>query len=172
MRATLKDLMISRDGTQVVSFLLEKDEDFRPAYDTLVTKDLDLQVKEHRDKRSLNANAYAWVLINEIANKLRLDKEECYIEMLKHYGQSEVISVKQGIDISRYIKYYELLGESELNGKVFEHYRVFKGSSEMDTREMAVLIDGIVQEAKQLDIETMTPNQILEMEAAWRAENH
>lgn len=167
MKAILRDLLISRDGTQVVSFQLNKCEDFRAAYDTLINKDLDLDVKEHKEKRSLNANAYAWVLINEIANVMRLSKEECYLMMLKDYGQTEIVSTTSD-DLNGYAKYYELLGESELNGKVFKHFRVFKRSSEFDTKEMAIFIDGIIQEAKQLGIETMTPNQILEIEAAWR----
>ena len=105
MKGILKDLFINRDGTQVVSFLLDKNEDFRASYDTLINKELDIQVKEHREKRSLNANAYAWVLINEIANAMKLDKDEVYFDMLKHYGQVEVISVKDGINLKNYIKY-------------------------------------------------------------------
>lgn len=46
------------------------------------------EVKEYKEKRSLNANNYAWKLMTEIANVLRMSKEEVYIEMLKAYGQS------------------------------------------------------------------------------------
>ena len=168
MKGILKDLFINRDGTQVVSFLLDKNEDFRASYDTLINKELDIQVKEHREKRSLNANAYAWVLINEIANAMKLDKDEVYFDMLKHYGQVEVISVKDGINLKNYIKYFEEFGRSELKGTLFIHYKIYKGSSEFDTKEMSIFIDGIIQEAKNLGIETMTPNQILEMENAWQ----
>jgi len=125
------------------------------------------EVKEYKEKRSLNANNYAWKLITEIANVMRLSKEEVYIEMLKLYGQSEMVSVLADIDVSKYFKYYSEVGESILNGKKFKHYKVYMGSSEMDTKQMSILIDGIVQEAKQLDIETMTPEQLSRLKEEW-----
>jgi hypothetical protein len=88
--------------------------------------------------------------------------------MLKEYGQSEMISVRSGIDITPYLKYFEVAGESTLNGKEFTHYKVYKGSSEFDTREMSIFIDGIVQECKNVGIETMTPDEILKMESLWK----
>lgn len=98
---------------------------------------------------------------------MRSSKEEVYVEMLRKYGQSELISVVAGIPIQHYIKYYDEAGESKLNGKLFKHYRVYKGSSEFDTREMAILIDGVVSEAQELGIQTETPNQIAEMKSRW-----
>ena len=118
------------------------------------------EVRDYAKKRSLTANAYFWVLINEIANVTKLSKDEIHLQMLKEYGQNEVFSIRSDIDVSRYLKYYEEIGKGKVNGKEFTHYRVFKGSSEMDSREMAILIDGVVQEAEQLGIPTLTPNEI------------
>lgn len=144
--------------------------DFKQLVDELKDKEkLSLEIKQYREKRSLNANNYAWKLITEIANVLRASKDEIYLLMLKRYGQSEIISVLSHIPIENYVKYFEEAGESTLNGKLFKHYRVFKGSSEFDSREMAIFIDGIVSEAKELFIQTMTPNQIAEMKAMWNA---
>lgn len=125
------------------------------------------EIKKTRKKRSLNANAYAWELIGQIGDVLRISKDEVYLDMLKSYGQSHVVSVRSEIDVSGYFRYYEAAGETTLNGKRFTHYRVYKGSSEYDTREMSVLIDGIVQEAKQLDIETLTPLELERLKDAW-----
>lgn len=125
------------------------------------------EIKERKQRRSLNANAYAWVLIGKIADVLRTDKEQVYLTMLKRYGQSELISVLSNIDVNGYFKYYEVAGTSILNSKEFTHYKVFKGSSEYDTREMSILIDGIVSEAKELEIETLTPDEISKMKALW-----
>lgn len=126
------------------------------------------EIKEHRQKRSLNANAYAWVLIGKIADVLRTSKEDVYLNMLKHYGQSEMVSVLSSIDVRGYFKYFEEVATVTLEGKQFTHYRVFKGSSEYDTREMSILIDGIVYEAKNLDIETMTPDELTRMKEMWK----
>lgn len=96
-----------------------------------------------------------WELINEIGNVLSLSKEEVYLNMLKHYGQSEIVSVKSEIDVSGYFKYYEEIGTGYVNNIEFTHYKVFKGSSEMDTYEMSKLIDGIVHECTSLGIPTI-----------------
>jgi len=130
------------------------------------------EIKPYRQKRSLNANAYAWVLINEMANRLRTSKDEVYQEMLKRYGQSKVISVLSDIDISRFVKYYEEIGKGHVEGKEFTHYRCFIGSSEYDSREMAILIDGIVDEAKELGIDTLPTTAVERMKALWQGQNH
>lgn len=129
------------------------------------------EIKPYRQKRSLNANAYAWVLINEMANRLRTSKDEVYQEMLKRYGQSKVISVLSEIDISRFVKYYEEIGKGHVEGKEFTHYRCFIGSSEYDSREMAILIDGIVDEAKELGIDTLPTTAVERMKALWQGQN-
>ena len=128
---------------------------------------LSIKIDKHREKRSLNANNYAWKLLTEIANVLRADKEDVYLLMLKRYGQSEIISVLAHIPINEYVKYCEEAGESTLNGKLFKHYKVYKGSSEFDTREMSIFIDGVVSEAKELGVQTMTPNEIAELKSLW-----
>ena len=117
-----------------------------------------------RKKRSLDANAYFWVLVGKIADKLRASKDEIYFEMLKKYGQSITVTVRAGLDLSRAgFKYYELFKDGISAGKPFEAYRVFIGSSQYDTREMSVLIDGVVQEANELGIETLTPLELAEI---------
>ena len=118
------------------------------------------KIEEYKQKRSLTQNAYFYVLCNEIGNALKISKDEVHLRMLKEYGQSEVFSIRSDIDVSRYLKYYEEIGRGKVNGKEFTHYRVFKGSSEMDSLEMSILINGTVSEAEQLGIPTLTPAEI------------
>lgn len=134
----------------------------------LQADDLIFEIKPYKEKRSKNANAYAWVLIGKIADVLISSKDEVYIEMLKRYGQSELVSVLSTVNVKGLFEYYEVAGETTLNGKDFTHYRVFKGSSEYDTREMSILIDGIISEAKNLGIETMTPEQLSILKERWK----
>lgn len=122
------------------------------------------EIKEKKEKRSLSQNAYAWKLITEMGNILRKSKEEVYMQMLKDYGQSEIISILSSVNPKGYFKYYEKIGTSILNDKEFTHYKIYKGSSEFDSKEMSIFIDGIVQECKQLDIETLTPDMIARLE--------
>ena len=150
--------------------LLEVNErrDFEQIVDDLKDKEkLSIEVKPFRQHRSLNANAYAWLLIGKIADVVRSGKDEIYLECLKRYGQSELISVLSHVPIENYVKYFEEAGQSKLNGKDFTHYRVYKGSSEFDTREMSIFIDGVVSEAKELGIQTETPNEIARMKSLW-----
>ena len=127
------------------------------------------EIKEHKEKRSLNANAYAWALIGKIADAMRLSKDECYLLMLKRYGQSELVSVLSEVNIGGYFKYYEEAGTAIHGGKGYTYYRLFKGSSEYDTHEMAVLIDGIVSEAEALGIDTLPPDEIQRLTERWQA---
>lgn len=133
-----------------------------------INKDKEFEIKEYKPKRSRNANNYAWLLLTKIADVLRLDKEEVYLDMLKHYGQSEMVSVLSEIDVKGYFKYYEKVGETVLNGKEFSHYKIFKGSSEYNSKEMAIFVDGVVQEAKQLDIDTITPAELDKLKQMWK----
>ena len=126
-------------------------------------RDKQFDIKEHKDKRSLDQNAYCWKLINEIANRVRKSKEEVYFDMLKSYGQMSEISMLSSINPIGYFKYYETVSKRMFNNNEFTIYRIYKGSSEYDTKEMSIFIDGVIQEAHQLGIQTLTPSQLAEL---------
>lgn len=127
----------------------------------------DVKIDKHREKRSLNANAYLWKLVTEIGNVLNKSKEEVYLQMLIDYGQSEMVSILSEIDVKGYFKYYKLAGTSILNGKEFNHYKIYKGSSEYDTKEMSILLNGVVQEAKNLGIKTKDDIELERLVEEW-----
>lgn len=127
----------------------------------------DVKINKHREKRSLNANAYLWKLVTEIGNILNKSKEEVYLQMLIDYGQSEMVSILSEIDVKGYFKYYKLAGTSILNGKEFNHYKIYKGSSEYDTKEMSILLNGVVQEAKNLGIKTKDDIELERLLEEW-----
>lgn len=126
-------------------------------------------IKEHKEKRSLNANAYCWTLIGKIADALRISKDVVYLDALRQFGQSEIVSVLSNINVTGYFKYYEVVGTGHVEGKEFTHYKVFKGSSEYDSREMSILIDGIVGIASDLEIETLPPAEIERLKSKWQS---
>ena len=157
-----------KTGKPALTLEVNERSDFEALVYEMRDKDkLSIEIKQYRERRSLNANAYAWLLIGQIADAVRAGKDEIYLQCLKRYGQSELISVLSHVPIGNYVKYYEEAGESKLNGKDFTHYRVYKGTSEMDTREMSIFIDGVCSEARELGIQVETPNQIAEMKARW-----
>lgn len=160
-------------GKAIITLVINEKQNAFDCYGDLKNAEkLSVKLDKYREKRSLNANNYAWKLLTEIGNIVRKDKEEVYIDMLKRYGQSEMISVLSHIPIKQYIKYCEEAGESILNGKSFTHYKVYKGSSEFDTHEMSIFIDGVVDEAQSLGIETKTPEELANLKSLWKeAEN-
>lgn len=128
----------------------------------------DVKINKHREKRSLNANNYLWELCTQIGDILRKSKEEVYFEMLVDYGQSIMVSVLSDIKLNGFYKYYKEAGKSILNGKEFTHYKIYKGSSEYDTKEMSILLDGVVQEARQLGIRTKEDEELEKMIDRWK----
>lgn len=130
-----------------------------------------LEINKKRKKRSLNANNYAWKLITEIANVLRNSKEEVYQQMLKNYGQMVTISVEdRAVETflkTEVAKYSEVFAEGAVNGKQFKHIHVWIGSSQYDTQEMSIFIDGIVSECTDLKICTLTPQELEKLKSEW-----
>ena len=168
IKATIQNVSFDIKGDVILSLHSKDRFDILKEYESLKDIELSVEVKKYREKRSLNANAYCWSLINQLGNVLSISKEDVYLMMLKRYGQSEMVSILSKINIDGYFKYYDKIGTSTLNGKDFTHYRIYKGSSEYDTKEMAILIDGIVQECKEQNIETMTPEELEALKNAWK----
>lgn len=162
------NIRFTEDGKVTVTLEINERMPALEMVDDLLGKDLlDIKVDLHKEKRSINSNNYAWQLITKIGNKTRQSKDDVYLLMLKRYGQSEMVSVLANVPFGKFVKYYEEVGESELKGKLFKHYRVYQGSSEFTQEEMSIFIDGIVSEAKDLGIRTETPEEIARMKDLW-----
>lgn len=121
------------------------------------------EIKEKKKKRSLTANSYYWSLLNQLASVMRMDNQECHFLMLKRYGQYEVVSIRSDVSLHGYFKYYDEIGKGKVNGKEFIHYKIYKGSSQMDSKEFAILLDGIRSECEEVGIPTLTPSEIAQL---------
>ena len=138
----------------------------------LNNKVYDLTIKEHKEKRSKNANDYSWVLQDKIAKALGVSVDELHKWLVLEYGVLETITIKEQAfeSAKRMFDYYRVLGESELNGTKFIHVRAGIGTHLYNTSEMAKFIDGVVQEAQNLNIETKTPQELEELKTLWGKE--
>lgn len=160
-----------KTGNKIISF--ETINDFQPqAIEEISDNKLNVIAKKYRQKRSLDANAYLWVLCSKIAEVEDSSKEEIYEQMLQKYGvvYSDddgyiTVTVKKEVDMSKIGGHWLYYRD---NGK-FACYLMIKGTSEYDTAEMAHFIDMVVQEAKELGIETLTPDELERMKSAWKA---
>ena len=164
--------------------------DIRPAVNGVLAarldpeKDYDLTIKEHKEKRSLQANNYSWALTDKLSEKMlvagvRLSKEEMHAEMIYRYGQPEyngdkavIISVLDGVDVTQFYPYAKEIGQGEVNGNLFTHWRVYRGSHTYDKREMSLFIRGIVEECHELGITTETPEEIARMISLMKEADH
>ena len=138
---------------------------------------LNITVKKLSQKRSLNANAYFHLLVGKIAEKNRTSKARTKNLLMARYGQEEfvngeryVISVLSSIPIcEREDIHCKAIGYGYVNDKEFTHYCVLRPTHELNSAEMAHLIDGTVEEAKELGIPTLSENEIKHMEQLWKS---
>lgn len=151
------------DLIKVQAYLLEILSDINSG------KVFDISIKQHREKRSKNANDYSWVLQDKIAKATDKGVDEIHRQMVLDYGVIETYSIlKEAVPSAiRLFDYYKKLGESEVNGKTFVHIRAGVGTHLYDTAEMSHFINGIIQEAQQLGIQTKTPAQVAELLNLW-----
>lgn len=139
-------------------------------------KDKVFEVSECREKRSLSANSYYWVLVGQIAEKMNLPRETVHRQLMTDYGAWEknddgspkwvILAENKPLPKDGY--YFDTKAKVSIKGQnsgeeIGRAYIVIKGSHEYNSKEMYDLIQGAVQEAKQLDIETRTPAEIQEM---------
>lgn len=137
-------------------------------------KELDIVARVHREKRSLNANAYFHVLSGRIAevNGTSLNHEKN--RLIREYGQYEIIDGMIPTLMAKEKYEDKILDMEGVHLKVVERpgemvkMAVMRGSHTYDTAEMSRLIDATVEEAKEWGIETMTPEAIRRMMDAWK----
>lgn len=142
----------------------------------LKPKAYDLTVKEHRKKRSLDANAYAWVLIGKLADAMRIPPTVVYNNAIQNIGGNyEVIPIREEA-VEKFKEVWTKqglgwpcvdMGPSKIKG--YRNLRAYYGSSTYDTRQMSLLIDALIQDCKALDIETLSEEKLSAMMEGWDA---
>ena len=135
----------------------------------------DIEVKEHRKKRSLDANAYAWVLINKLADAMRIPPTEIYRQSIQNVGGNyEILPVKEEA-AEHFKQVWEAqglgwpcvdMGKSKVRG--YRNLRAYYGSSTYTTTQMAQLIESLLQDCKALDIEVKSDEEIASLMGAWQ----
>lgn len=130
-------------------------------------------LKEYRP-RSLDANAYFWVLCDKLAEKTKIRKEEIYRDLIKQIGgNSETVCV-QNKAVDKLCEGWRHNGlgwltdtsESKIEGCT--NVTLYYGSSSYDTAQMSRLIDLTVQECREQEIETMTPEELSRLKEEWK----
>lgn len=130
---------------------------------------LAVKLSKYRAKRSRDANAYAWTLMDQIADATGTDRWSVYLRMLQDHGVFTHIIVKPSVveKVKQEWRSVLELGPVTVNGETGIQLQCFFGSSTYNTKEMSRFIDGIVMEAQRLDIDTRTPDEISRMKQEW-----
>ena len=172
MRAEFDRAKVILDGEDAFLCLAIPYRDARKFVSEMKPKKYVAEIKEHRKKRSLDANAYAWTLIGQLAAKLSTDgvvitPDQVYREAIRDVGGNyEVIPIRddalerwQQIWVGKGLGWVcEVIGKSKIDG--YTNTRCFYGSSVYDTAQMSRLISIIVDECKAAGVETMTPEEL------------
>ena len=153
---------------------IEVDGDIGALVDALRDVDIDFQMKKWRHGRSLDANAYLWVLLDKLAEKLPVSKTEIYREEIREIGgNSSIVCVREhAMDMVCRGWQRNGLGwitepfPSKFTGCM--NVILYEGSSAYDTAQMSRLIDAVVEDCRSLGIETMPPAELASLKEAWR----
>lgn len=137
-------------------------------------KEYVVEVKQYRKKRSLDANAYCWVLIDKLAEKLNVSKTEVYRREIKEIGGNSEIVCAPTKAVNKLCEGWKHNGigwqtetfKSKIDGCT--NVILYYGSSSYNTNQMSMLIDNIVQDCKALDIETLTPKELQALKDGWK----
>lgn len=163
MKAKISDFSIDvLTRKQRITF--ELDGDFRSDFDALNGKELDLTVKLWKEKRSLDANAYLWVLIGKLADEMNLPARDIYRHAIRQVGIYRDVELSK--DAAATIEHiWSAHGIGWVTEKVdetdaSETIRLYYGSSCYNTKQMSRLIDFVVADCKDLGIETKTPKEL------------
>lgn len=159
------DLALSREysGTWVLSVKVDDIRTAQHLYDSLHDSDLDVEIRKHREKRSLTANAYFHVLCGKLAQVTGASADEMKRWLVRQYGTlatkdgvEVVITLPKGVNPLDYYPYVEWLGTDDRG----EAYALYKQTHVLDSQEFARLLDGTVSECKAMGIETLPADEL------------
>ena len=182
MRAVFEKAKVIVDGDTTFLCVAVPPKDARRFVAEMKPKKYAVEIKEHREKRSLDANAYYWTLLGQLHKKLKISSNYCHNLMLRRYGTLERFDGKpvylvipdtdEAAAKADEADTYHVKPTSSVrigkDGKTYRTYMLLRGSHDYDTAEMSALIDGIVEECRQVGIETLTPFELDRLKEEWR----
>lgn len=175
LTGSIKDLSLDfRTGDAILSLTVNEKDAVTECFDELNAAQISVRIDKKKRKRSLDANAYFWVLVSALAEKTGKKRIEIYRDAIRDVGgNSETVCIKEEA-ADKFCTAWENNGlgwvteqiSSKLKGCV--NVILYYGSSTYDTAQMSVLIENIIQDCKAVGgIQTMTPNEIAEMLSRW-----
>jgi len=162
------------DGTWLC-FRVKNEEAIKTVTEMKPDKPYELVIKPHKAKRSLDANAYFWVLVGKLSAVLNVPPKEIYQELIKGVGDNYTVVPIKTEAVDDWLTIWgnkgegwicDNLGKSKLDG--FTNIRCFYGSSVYNSSQMNRLINLTVDECKRQGIATETPEEIKRLLDMWK----
>lgn len=154
-------------------------EGIRSLIKLICDKDVDVSIALHKESKTDQQRKYFWTLVKELRSSMKNGQTEndVYLQLLRGYGTSDLISLPSDqVHLARACyRIVEVQSQEEFVNEENERItvcvlRCWKGLSEYDTNEACMLIDGAVEECKNLGIPTDTPDEIRKMKELWGIE--
>lgn len=175
LRYTKSVIMVDGEGTWM-KLLIHPQDGFKARRQVVEQRDkvYCAELKEYREKRSLDANAYFWRLLEELAESLGNTKEALYLRYVKDFGPFRDFSLSPD-EAGTFRTAWSMLGTgwpteqvdySEDGERLI--IRAYYGSSTYNTKQMARLIDSVVEDCKAVGIETLPPDKLSAMKEEWK----
>lgn len=126
-------------------------------------KDYSIKISEKGKGRSLNANSYLWAILSQCADVLGTTKEELYIDYVRKCGPYRDFSLSEDT-VNTFCIAWSKMGTGWPTERVdFDGdnviVRAYYGSSTYNTRQMARLLDMVIEDAKEIGVDVMTEKE-------------
>lgn len=170
MRGKIDSLTFDINGETLLTLRLQQGRQYLPLLQGLIETDLDIEVKKHREKRSLDANAYMWTLLDKLAAKLGSTKNEVYMHYIRTVGVSDIFECREEAFqmLRATFKEAEIIDEWFIGEVHILQVRGYYGTHLYDTAQFSRFLDEIIEDCKEQGIETATPEERRRMLELWQ----
>lgn len=173
-------------GKPIVSLEADGDKQtlFRIFDELRATESLTVKLSKTQRKRSLDANAYYWLLLGKLSKALKVSSSYCHNLMLRRYGVLEefdgkvvylvIPDTEEATKTADEAETYHIKPTSNVregkDGNMYRTYLMLKGSHKYTREEFSRLVEGLVDECKNVGIETATPDELAKMMSLYKEE--
>lgn len=162
------------EGPELVLTVPDRRAAMRVAYDF---KPGEYELRRTRKKRSLDANAYMWALCGKIGEALNIPPEEVYKHSVSEGSAFYPMPIREDavehfarVWAEKGIAWFVVVIDDSRKLPGYKLVHAYYGSSVYDTKEMSHLIDRVVEDARALDIETLSERELSLLKDNWHAQ--
>lgn len=167
------NISFTAQGSPIVTIKLNERFSALKMVEELAGKDISIKVGRFKQKRSLDANAYCWMLIGKLAEKLNIPRTDIYRAAIKEIGGNSDTVCVQDKAVQSLCDGWQRNGigwqtdtfPSKIDGCT--NVILYYGSSTYDSKQMTRLVNFIVDECIQQNIEVKPAEEVASLLLSW-----